>query len=127
MTQYAKGARSERELIRLLIEKGFSVVRAAGSGVAGECPDILAFRRGIQYAFECKAWGGERVALDNPHFDALRRWEENTGITTMLAWRMDKLGWCFMYLNELEKNPKSWSATKKRALEIGRKIEAILR
>ncbi len=127
MANYEKGARCERELIRLLAEKGFSVVRAAGSGVAGECPDILAFRRGLQYAFECKAWGSDRVALDHVHYESLKKWEENTGITAMLAWRMDGGGWYFIYLAELEKNPQSFSATKKRALEIGRTEKEIIR
>ena len=127
MAMYGKGARSERELIGLFSEKGYSVIRAAGSGVAGECPDLLAFRSGVQYAFECKAWGGERVAVDREHFDALRRWEENTGITTMLAWRMDRLGWFFIYLSELEENPKSYSMTKARALEINRGLGEVLR
>jgi len=127
VANYQKGARCERELIHLLAEKGFSVVRAAGSGVAGECPDILAFRRGIAYAFECKAWGSGRVALDRQHYDALKRWEDNTGITAMLAWRMDGGGWSFIYLAELEENPQSFSATKKRALEIGRTEKEIIR
>lgn len=127
MANYQKGARSERELIGLLSARGFSVVRAAGSGVAGECPDLLAFRRGAQYAFECKAWGSERVALDHQHYGALKRWEDNTGITAMLAWRMDRAGWYFIYLAELEENPQSWSITKKRALEIGREISSVLR
>lgn len=127
MANYAKGARSERELIHLLAEKGFSVVRAAGSGVAGECPDLLAFKHGRNYAFECKAWGGERVAIDHAHYASLRKWEENTGITTMIAWRMDRAGWFFVYLSELEENPHSFSVTKTRALEIGRNTVDILR
>lgn len=127
MANYQKGARSERELIHLLAGRGFSVVRAAGSGVAGECPDILAFRRGLQYAFECKAWGSDRVAIDHQHYLAMKRWEENTGITTMLAWRMDGGGWYFIYLAELEENPQSWSVTKKRALEINRTEKDIMR
>ena len=127
MANYAKGARSERELIAIFAEKGYSVVRAAGSGVMGDCPDLLVFRKGFQYAFECKAWGGNRVAIDHAHFKSLAAWEENTGITAMLAWRMDRIGWKFIYLSELEENPQSYSITKKRALEINREIAAIMR
>ena len=127
MANYQKGARSERELIHLLSGKGYSVIRAAGSGVAGECPDILAFRRGVNFAFECKAWGSDRVSVDHAHYRSLKNWEENSGITTMLAWRMDGGMWNFIYLAELEENPQSFSITKKRALEIGRGVESVLR
>ena len=127
MANYQKGARGERELIHLFSEKGFSVIRAAGSGVAGECPDLLVFRHGTQYAFECKAWGSDRVALEKPNYEALKRWEENTGITTMVAWKMDFIGWHFVYLSEMKENPRSWSVTKKRALEINRRLENVLR
>ncbi|MDD5317161.1 MAG: Holliday junction resolvase Hjc [Candidatus ainarchaeum sp.] len=127
MANYVKGARSERELIRLFSEKGYSVIRAAGSGVAGGCPDLLAFRRGAQYAFECKAWNAERVAIDRRHYLALRAWEENTGITTMVAWKIDRIGWHFIYLSELEENPGSHSLSRKRAVEMGRKIDSVLR
>jgi Holliday junction resolvase len=127
MASYGKGARGERELIRLFAEKGYSVMRAAGSGVAGDCPDLLAFKRGIQYAFECKAWKGNRIAIDKEHYEALRRWEENTGITTMLAWRMDRIGWFFIYLSELEENPSGYSATKAKVLQIKRRLEDVLR
>jgi len=127
MTGYGKGARGERELIHLFAEKGYSVIRAAGSGVAGECPDLLVFKRGTQYAFECKAWKSSRITIDKEHYSALKRWEENTGITTMLAWRMDRLGWFFIYLGELEENPSGYSCTKSRVLEIGRRLEDVLR
>ncbi len=127
MASYAKGARCERELIGLLAAKGFSVIRAAGSGVAGECPDLLAFKGPRQFALECKAWGGDRVAIDHAHYRSLKRWEDNTGITTMLAWRMDRAGWLFIYLSELEENPQSYSITKKRAEEIGRSFADAVR
>jgi len=127
VANYAKGARSERELIALFLEKGYSVVRAAGSGVSGGCPDLFAFRRGSNYAFECKAWKAGRIAIDKQNFKALRAWEDNSGITIMLAWKMDRLGWRFMYLSELAENDQSYSVTKARALELGRVVEDVLR
>jgi len=127
VANYEKGARSERELIHMLEGKGFSVVRAAGSGVAGGCPDLLAFKGPRQFAIECKAWGGERVAVDHAHYASLKRWEENTGITTMVAWRMDRASWLFIYLPELEENPQSYSITRRRAEEIGRTFSDAVR
>lgn len=126
MHRYKKGARNERELIRIFEEKGYSVIRSAGSGVNSVSPDILLFKHGKQYAIECKAWDSDRIAIEPEKFDALARWEENTGITTMIAWKMPYVGWYFAYLPELEKNERSYSITKKKMMEINRRIEDII-
>lgn len=124
--RYGKGARSERELIKLFSGKGFSVIRAAGSGVSSLSPDILVFKRGKQYAFECKAWSRGRISIPRKQFLALRRWEENTGITTLVAWRLDRIGWRFMYLDEMEDKGRSFSISKEKALRIDRRVEDIV-
>ena len=126
MLRYAKKARSERKLISLFCEKGFSVIRAAGSGVSSLCPDILVFRKGMQYAFECKAWESGSLGIEREKFKALKDWENNTGITTFIAWRIGRVGWRFVYLDELEENPKSYTITMKRALAIDRGLERLL-
>ena len=124
---YAKGARGERELINTFSERGFSVIRAAGSGVSSLSPDLLVFKKGIQYAFECKAWDTGSIGIEREKFLALRRWEENTGITTFIAWRISRMGWRFMYLPELGEQEKNFTVTKTRALGIDRKLEDIIR
>lgn len=126
MLRYAKGARSERELISLFCERGFSVIRAAGSGVSSLCPDILVFRKGVQYAFECKAWESGSLSIERDKFRVLKDWENNTGITTFIAWRIGRVGWRFVYLDELEENPKSYTITMKRTLAIDRGLERLL-
>ncbi|MEM3814755.1 MAG: Holliday junction resolvase Hjc [Candidatus Micrarchaeia archaeon] len=126
MYRYRKGARNERELIHIFEEKGYSVVRSAGSGVNAVSPDILLFKRGKQYAVECKAWNSDRIAIDHDKFEALNKWEENTGITTLIAWKIPYEGWYFAYLPELEKNERSYSITKRRMTEINRRIEDII-
>ena len=125
MLRYAKGARSERELISLFCERGFSVIRAAGSGVSSLCPDILVFRKGTQYAFECKAWDSGSLGIEKEKFKVLKEWEGNTGITTLIAWRICRVGWRFMYLDELEENPRSYSVTMSKALAIDRRLEKL--
>jgi len=124
--RYAKGARGERELIALFSEKGFSVIRAAGSGVNSLSPDMLVFRKGVQYAFECKAWDSGSLAIQKEKFKALKEWEENTGITTFIAWRISRVGWKFIYLSELEENPKSYTVTMTKALAIDRSLDRLL-
>jgi Holliday junction resolvase len=124
--RYAKGARSERELITIFSERGFSVIRAAGSGVSSLSPDILVFRKGFQYAFECKAWESSSLSIEKEKFKALKEWERNTGITTFIAWRISRVGWRFVYLDELEENPKSYSITMSKTLAIDRGLEKLL-
>jgi len=126
MYTYRKGARNERELIHLFEDEGYSIVRAAGSGVNSVSPDILVFKKGKQYAIECKAWNSDRIAIDHEKFAALNRWEENTGITTMIAWKMPYGGWFFAYLPELDVNEKSYSITKKKMAGINRRMEELL-
>jgi len=123
---YAKGARTERELIGMFSEKGFSVIRAAGSGVNSLSPDLLVFRKGTQYAFECKAWGSGSLGIERTKFLGLEGWERNSGITTMIAWRINRVGWRFMHLAELEEREKNYTVTLKRALAINRRFEDLL-
>lgn len=127
MNRYGKGARNERELIHFFNQKGYEVVRAAGSGVNSLSPDILVFKRGQQYAFECKAWNNGRVAIEYDKFKVLRKWEENSGITTMIAWKIPRKGWYFMYLDEMEEKERSFSVTRSKAEKIGRKLDQMIR
>ncbi|MCX6777819.1 MAG: Holliday junction resolvase Hjc [Candidatus Micrarchaeota archaeon] len=123
---YAKGARTERELISIFSDAGYSVIRAAGSGVNSLSPDLLAFKRTKQYAFECKAWESGSLSIEKSRFERLRTWEDNTGITTFIAWRVNRVGWRFVYLREFEEKEKNFTVTWTRAMEIDRKIEEII-
>src|SRR3989344_5970500 len=96
MRSYVKGSRVERELIDFLHGKGFSVIRAAGSGVSSLSPDVLAFRHGIQYAFEVKAIEKEHLHIEKRQFLNLKKCEENTGITCLVGWRRNRKGWRFI-------------------------------
>ena len=40
-----------------------------------------------------------------------------------MAWRMSNVGWFFIRLDEMHKNEKSYSVTKKSAISIGRVFE----
>ncbi|MFH1447248.1 MAG: Holliday junction resolvase Hjc [Candidatus Micrarchaeota archaeon] len=123
---YAKGARTERELISMFSKRGFSVIRAAGSGINSLSPDLLVFKKGLQYAFECKAWGSGSLCIEKGKFRGLEEWERNTGITTMIAWRINRVGWRFMHLAELSEREKNCTVTLKNALAINRTFEDLL-
>jgi len=123
---YRKGARAERELIDILSRAGFSVVRAAGSGVAGACPDLLAFRHGAAYAFECKSWAAGSLAIRKDKYAELQRWADNSGITTMIAWKVPRKGWLLLHLAELSEQTANWTVTLEHAFAIGRGLGELL-
>ncbi len=126
LTRYSKGARSERELLHSLHSNGFSVMRGAGSGVNSLSPDLIAIKGGKGFAFECKAWDRESVAIENDRFQGLLDWRNNTGMETFVAWRMNGKGWFFIRLEEMKQNEKSRAISRKVAMEINRGMDYIL-
>ena len=123
---YVKGSRVERELIDFLVKQNFSVIRAAGSGVSSLCPDVLAFRRGIQYAFEVKAIEKEHLHIDKSQFLNLKKWEDNTGITCLIGWRRNRKGWRFIPISIFRETPKSFGLNWQTAETMGKQIEEIV-
>jgi len=122
---YKKGARAEHELIDHFDSLGYSVIRAAGSGVSSLSPDILVFKRGVQYAIEAKAWEKENLNIDRDQFVGLKRWEENTGITAYIGWRRNREPWYFLSLSVFDENEKTFGISWKKALLIGKKLEEL--
>lgn len=127
MDRYGKGARYERELLSKLGEMGYSIVRSAGSGVNSVSPDIIGIKQAHALCFECKAWANGSLGIEHEKFDSLKRWLENTGMGTYIAWRMNNEGWYFIRLDEMSRNEKSYSITRKRAKEIDRRLEAVIK
>lgn len=126
MHRYVKGARSERELLNRLYDNGYSVIRAAGSGVNALGPDIVAIKDQFCMAFECKAWEKNRLSIDPDAYQKLREWADNTKFPTYVAWRMNGKGWFFVTLDELKHGEKDHSITKIRTLEINRLYEHVI-
>jgi Holliday junction resolvase len=124
--RYSKGARGERELLNALYDKGFSVVRAAGSGVNSISPDIIAVKSGRGMVFECKAWDRGSLSIDHEKFESLRSWRDNALMETYMAWRMNGQGWYFIKLEEMTRNDRSYTVTKKRAVDIGRRLDSLV-
>jgi len=123
---YRKGSRAERELIHFFSDNKFSVIRAAGSGVSSLSPDILFFRRGAQYAVEAKAWEKEHLNLNKEQFLNLKKWEDNTGISSYVAWRRNRQGWFFIPLSVFEEKNKSFAISWTKAQQIGKKLDEFL-
>ena len=124
--RYDKGARSERELLGILYDNSFSVMRSAGSGVNSISPDIIAFRDRKGVAFECKAWNGTSVSIPIEKLDTLKRWESNTGMDTYIAWRINGKGWFFISLSEMSRTEKNYTITMRKAFEINRRLDRLI-
>ncbi|HUC39127.1 MAG TPA: Holliday junction resolvase Hjc [Candidatus Acidoferrum sp.] len=127
MTRYSKGARCERELLTILHDRGYSVVRSAGSGVNSISPDLVAVRKGRGLAFECKAWESTSISIDPDKYRSLVEWEQNSEMQTFIAWRMNGQGWFFVGLGELFRAEKNYTITMKDAKRINRKIDEIMK
>lgn len=115
---YRKGARAERELIKMFSDKGFRVIRAAGSGINSLSPDILVFKRGMYYGFECKAWKKKNLRILKEQFERLMEWEKDTGITVMVAWKMSRKGWRFIPLDEFKETDKAYTINLNKAIKM---------
>ena len=99
---YAKGVRYERDLISLLASKGFSTLRVAGSG-HNTPADILAIRRGLVVAVECKAHA-EKPKIKKDRAAEMSEWCERAGALGFLAWRVPQQGWLFLPLRDVLEN-----------------------
>ncbi len=121
-----KGARSERELLNIFYNMGYSVLRSAGSGVNSLGPDIIAIKDKVCIAIECKAWEKNRLSIDMDGYKKLYEWEQNTKFPTYIAWRMNGKGWFFIKLDELKQGEKDYSITRIKVLEMNRILDSIL-
>lgn len=126
MNRYVKGASAERELIGMFLERGYSVMRSAGSGVNSVSPDIISYKNGKGFAFECKAWDKGSLSIDIEKFECLMRWKENTSMETFIAWKVRRSGWFFVRLEEMGRNEMSYTVTKKNAIALNRRFDTIL-
>lgn len=123
MLSYRKGSRAERELIDYFSKNGYCVIRAAGSGVNSLSPDILVFRRGMQFGIEAKAWEKGNLNIDVEQFRNLRRWEDVSGINCYIGWRRNREPWYFLPLSLFKENQKSFAINWENARSLGKKLE----
>ena len=91
---YIKGAQAERDLAKKLKERGFSVIRAAGSGGNISTPDLVAIKDGRILAFECKAWK-TKPRLKKGEYDEFIRWCKRANAIGFMAWK-NGTDWLFL-------------------------------
>jgi Holliday junction resolvase - archaeal type len=110
----------------MFLQNGYSVMRSAGSGVNSISPDIISYKNGKGFAFECKAWDRGSLSIDIEKFECLMRWKENTSMETFIAWRVKRGGWFFVRLEEMERKEMNYTVTMKSAVELNRRFETIV-
>jgi len=97
MAHYNKGANAERELIHTLSDKGFAVLRVAGSGVSPlPSPDVVALKNGRILAIECKAWKGNYLAIPCVTMSDEVNWAKTAGAEFFVGWKIPREGWLFV-------------------------------
>ena len=98
-----KGDRRERELVNLLNENGFAVMRAPASGGATqrELPDVLAGNDGLFFAIEAKSSSGDPIYLTGEEVDGLVYFAENFGAKARIGVRFDREDWFFFHPDDL--------------------------
>lgn len=102
-----KGSRLERELVNLLDDAGFAVMRAPASGSATgrDLPDVLAGNAEVFYAIEVKASGGDRIYLDGEEVASLVYFARNFGAKARIGVRFDSEDWYFFHPSDLHVTP----------------------
>ncbi len=103
MSANRKGDRRERELVNLLDEAGFAVMRAPASGSATErdLPDVLAGNGERFYAIEAKSSAGDPIYLDGAEVESLLFFSRNFGAKARVAVRFDREDWYFFHPGDL--------------------------
>lgn len=98
-----KGERRERELVNLLDENGFAVMRAPASGSATEreLPDVLAGNGSVFYAIEAKSSAGDPIYLTGEEVESLVFFAQNFGSKPRIGVRFDREDWYFFHPGDL--------------------------
>ena len=124
MTSSEKGDRRERELVNLLDETGFAVMRAPASGSATtrELPDVLAGDGSVAYAIEAKSSGGDPIYIDESEVDDLEFFADNFGAVPLIAARFDREDWAFFDPIALYRTASGNYRVKQEALQQGKRL-----
>jgi len=127
MAHYNKGANAERELLKELHAQGFAVTRVAGSGVNPlPCPDVIALKAGKIFAFECKAWKGQYLAIPLQNMDEEAEWAEIAGATFLIGWKIPREGWLFIKKEHFHKTDKNYMLSLHEAKKHNTKLNVLL-
>lgn len=127
MNHKAKGTKGERELIKFFNEKGWSAIRAAGSGSSPyPAPDILAGNAVRRVAIECKVTKEQKKYFSEEEINQLKVFSERFGAESWISVKFPDEPWYFLMLEDLENTGKCWAASVELAKRKGLLIEELL-
>jgi len=122
MSRSKKGDRRERELVNMLDDDGWAVMRAPASGAATEreLPDVLAGNGKVFYAIEAKSSGGDVVYIDGGEIIDLLFFSSQFGAKARIGVRFDRCDWYFFHPAELHvTRGGNYRVKKEKALNEG--------
>ncbi len=117
-----KGDRRERELVNILDENGFAVMRApsSGAGTDRELPDVLAGNGIDFFAIEAKSSAGDPIYLTEEEVKGLKFFSTNFGAEPRIGVRFDREDWYFFDPDELYRTDSgNYRVKKEKALADG--------
>lgn len=129
MNRSDKGDKRERELVNMLDEDGFAVMRAPASGAATEreLPDVLAGNGHTFYSIEAKSSNGNPIYIKAQEVEDLIFFSSNFGAKARIGVRFDYEDWYFFHPAELHTTPSgNYRVKKEKALEEGEHYEEFI-
>lgn len=105
--RYRRGATAERELIKALEERGFAVVRSAGSKKV----DIVAGNGKTYLCIEVKSTRSDRIYLNEEELHKLTEFSKRFGGRAFLAVKFVNREWKFFEPEKLTKSGKSYKVS----------------
>jgi Holliday junction resolvase len=105
--RYRRGASAERELMKALEERGFAVVRSAGSKKV----DIVAGNGRTYLCIEVKSTHSDKIYLTEEDLNKLTEFSRRFGGKAFLAVKFVNREWKFFEPEKLTKSGKSYRIT----------------
>ncbi len=109
-----KGSRTERELVNLLWDYGFAVMRspASGSGRKHPQPDILVSDGRKIFGIETKSSSKDSIYIKKDEIDKLTDFCSKFGCDPLIGVRFDRAEWRFFKPEECGETEKSYKVTR---------------
>lgn len=125
----SKGSRTERELLHMFFDNGWSCIRTAGSGSTTELStDLIAGRKGRVLAIECKSSRRDiKRYLQREQINGLKKFSKTFGAEAWIGMRYDNEDWWFLNPNDLGKTKNNVLCVNlKLAKQKGVKFEELI-
>jgi Holliday junction resolvase len=122
-----KGANAERELLHMLSENGFAVVRIAGSGMIAETSaDLIAGNAFKMFMIECKTCKDKKRYLEKQQIKDLKEFARKFGFPPIIAVKFNRQGWWFIEPEKLDDVGKNLAISLEDIKEKGMSFEQLM-